>query len=429
MVPLSDTLNMPAEDRLLVALAEEQPLPAGVYYLRLRTPEGPGADLLLVISRVRLALQTSAAGMLIWATDVISATPAAGLPIVLYQDGALIQRGTTDLDGVWRIARANGAAGPRYIALATGDQRAIASSAWGDAISGTSGDSYRAWLATDRAAYRSGERVALAGLVRRAAGQSNELPPAGLEVQLTARQLGAPDLLYRQSIAIDATGLISASFVLPADARPGEYIVGTAISGAVFHTTFVVRAEIAPPLDLTIEAPGPLVAGAETTLPIELRTLGAVPIAGATVSWTLGIERMPFPTRADYSFGDDELAFERPAARSGSGVTDGAGLFSLVISNTVGSAVPLRYRLAIRATEPGGPSAEAERACWSCHRRSTLACAAQPRAARRAAGRDRGAGDQPRRPAGCRAQRLSFAVYRRTWVQPEAVGAGGSSNT
>ncbi|MFL5800768.1 MAG: Ig-like domain-containing protein, partial [Roseiflexaceae bacterium] len=428
VVPLTDTLNTVVEDRLPVALVGAQPLSPGVYYLRVRTPEGPRVDLLVLVSRVRLALQSSPAGTLIWATDVISATPVAALPVELYQDGALIQRGATGPDGLWHVARAGGAAGPRSIALATGDRPAIASSAWSDVAGAAPIDGYRAWLATDRAAYRPGERIAFAGFVRRVAGQSNILPP-GLQAQLTTRQLGAPDLLYRQTIDIGSTGLISASFALPAGARPGEYIVGAAIAGAIFHTTFVVRAEVDPPLDLTIEAPGQVAAGEEMSLPIMVRTPDGAPVAGAAISWTLGIERLPFPARADYIFGDDELAFERPETRSGAGQADADGRFSLAISDIITGAVPLRYRLTVRATEPGGPAIEAERSFLFLPSQvyagvrlpSRLLLAAQPGAIEVLAVTPQG----QLVPGAL----FELVVYRRVWAQPEAADSSGDPST
>ena len=51
-VALADQLNTPAEDRLPLA-ADGGGLPAGAYYLRLSTLEGPRADLLLLVARTR----------------------------------------------------------------------------------------------------------------------------------------------------------------------------------------------------------------------------------------------------------------------------------------------------------------------------------------------------------------------------------------
>jgi hypothetical protein len=86
-VPLADPLNQPVEERVPLATSMGDPLAAGAYYLRIRTPEGPRADLLTLISRARLTLQSSApvsgTAALVWATDIISGTPLAGLETAL----------------------------------------------------------------------------------------------------------------------------------------------------------------------------------------------------------------------------------------------------------------------------------------------------------------------------------------------------------
>ena len=71
-IALSDQLNTLVEERIPLALDPERSLPVGAYYLRLRSLEGPRADLLLLVGRTRLTLQTNEVDALIWATDVIS---------------------------------------------------------------------------------------------------------------------------------------------------------------------------------------------------------------------------------------------------------------------------------------------------------------------------------------------------------------------
>src|SRR5205823_3232587 len=77
------------------------------------------------------------------------------------------------------------------------------------------------------------------------------------------------------------------------------------------------------------------------------------------ISWTLDAERTPFPTTGDYTFGDAEREPVEATARTGAGQTDADGRFSLLISDTLASDLPLRYRLRADATEPGGTSASA----------------------------------------------------------------------
>jgi hypothetical protein len=358
VAPLTDTLNTPVDDRLPLALDGDRQLPPGVYYLRIRTPEGPRADLLLLVSPVRLALQTSPGGFMLWATDAISATPAAGVALALYQDGALLDRGTTDAHGLWRAGRATAASAHQYVALAAGARPAIASSDWGPSATQPA-DGYQAWLTTDRVAYRPGEQVALAGFARRTPGQSGALPPAGVQAMLAARQLGAPDQFFRQAIAISNTGVISAGFTLPSDAQPGEYILSATIGGTVFHTTFAVVTG-KPSLELALDAPKQVYAGEDAPLSLDVRAPEGPAIASATISWTLSAEPLPFPERDGFIFGDEEREPARPQARAGTGLTDAGGRFGLVITGTLAPDVPQRYRLVAEAAEPAGSSATAD---------------------------------------------------------------------
>jgi uncharacterized protein YfaS (alpha-2-macroglobulin family) len=356
---LTDTLNTAVDDQLPLALADGQPLPPGVYYLRMLSPEGPRADLLLLVSRARLTLQSSDAGVVVWATDIISATPIGALPLVLYQDGALIERGTTDSNGLWRSGRAPASAA-RLQVLAEGASPALVSDSWNDnGVAGASGRA-RAWFTTDRAAYYPGERVALAGFVRRVAAQTIALPPKDVAIALAVRQLGAPEPLYRATVTPTGTGLISSSFTLPADAPPGDYVLGATIDGALFHTTFAVRTQEAPPLTALLSTPALVAAGEPAPIDLTVHALDGSPVASAAISWTLSVERQLFPRYLDYSFGDDELATALPEPRSGIGRTDAAGRYGMAITDTLAGPRPLRYRLLARASDIGGLEATAE---------------------------------------------------------------------
>jgi uncharacterized protein YfaS (alpha-2-macroglobulin family) len=357
-MPLTDPLNHVVEARLPLTTGDGQPLSPGVYYLRMRSPEGPRADVLVLISRLRLTLQTSQSGVLVWATDVISATPVGGLPVALYQDGALIQRGVTANDGRWQIERAGAGPAPAYVALAGAGGPGIASSAWSDGSATSASPQYRLFLTTDRAAYRPGEQVALAGFVRQADGQSNALPPAGLAVLLTARPPTASSPIYREAVEVGSSGVISAAFTLAADAPPGEYSLTAAVGTDIARVAFTVQGpSVAHPLDVVVSPPSQRASGADAPVTIAVRTPEGVPVAGALISWTLKTEPWPFPDLGDYTLGDDEQAPAQIGTRSGTGRTDAGGQFSLIVTDTVATGAPMRYRVVARAREPGGPSA------------------------------------------------------------------------
>jgi alpha-2-macroglobulin len=361
---LADPLNQPAEERMSLATNAGAPLPAGAYYLRIRTPEGPRADLLALISRARLTLQSSApvsgTAALVWATDIISGTPIAGQPVALYQSGTQIELSTTDANGLASFTRAIGAARPDLVALADGGRFGIVSSAWGNTT--TAGrEQPHLFLTTDRAVYRPGERVELAGFVRVTSAPSGTLGLArAATVSVSVRAPAATGRIAQEELAVSATGVFSGGLMLSAGAPPGAYTVIATLDGASAQTNFVVQPDMPAPLLIAVQTPNPpLVAGAQTPLEVMVHTPEGLPVAGAPISWTLDAERTPFPVVGDYTFGDAEREPIEAAAHTGTGQTDADGRFSLVISDTLAGDLPLRYRLRADATEPGGPSASA----------------------------------------------------------------------
>ncbi|GAB4208224.1 MAG: Ig-like domain-containing protein [Roseiflexaceae bacterium] len=352
-VPLEDPLNQQINTRLTVAISAGVDLPAGAYYLRLRTPEGPRADTLLLLTRTRLLWQSGLSGALVWATDAQSGAARPGLPVALYQGGALLQRGTTDATGVWALSGL--AIDPRlpFVAVADGDGLAAVSSTGAPGLPAP--DPFLAAFVTDRASYRPGERVGLAGFVRTSGLAGLEVPPAGTPLTLSVRPAAALARLYEVTIPLSSTGTLSASFDLPADAPPGEYLAVAGVGATTATRRFVVLPPEPPPLLVQVLAPDGF-AGERVSARVQVQTPEGLPVAGATISWTLRAEPLALPAPPGLIIGDDE---RRPQPGTASGVTQTGpdGWATVVISDTAEARLaPLRYRLEVRATEPGGPA-------------------------------------------------------------------------
>jgi uncharacterized protein YfaS (alpha-2-macroglobulin family) len=343
------------------------PLAAGAYYLRIRSPEGPRADLLALITRARLTLQSSVppagatgADALVWATDIISGTPISELPVALYQSGTLIELGATDPSGLARFTRVAGAIRPELVAVADGGRSGAVSSAWGDA-GAASRARPRLFLTTDRGAYRPGERIDLAGIVQASGAPSGTLALArDARIGVSVRAPSPTGRIYQEDLAIGETGVFSTGMRLAPGMPPGIYTAVATIDGASAQATFLVEPERTAPLDVAVHTPTDGPAAGATPLDVTVHTIAGLPVAGATISWTLDAERAPFPARDDYIFGDPEREPAAVAARSGTGQTSADGRFSLVISDTLAGDTPLRYRLRADATEPGERVAAAE---------------------------------------------------------------------
>src|SRR5205823_5614235 len=129
------------------------------------------------------------------------------------------------------------------------------------------------------------------------------------------------------------------------DAPEGEYLLEAVLGNAVTSTTFAVRAEAAPALEVVVSAPAMSVAGDDVPVTVQAYTPEGLPVGGAMLSWTLNAERVEFPALDGYTFGDDERAFAPFATRAGAGRTGADGRFGLVITGTADGDAALRYRL------------------------------------------------------------------------------------
>lgn len=340
--PLADPLNTTVDERISITLDNDAPLPPDVYFMRMRSVEGAGADTVLFVSRATLSLHVAGDRALVWATDSVSADPLSDLPLALYQQGVLARAGRTDERGIWEIDLA-GINQRGLVAVSGGDQPALALPEPG--VTPARMPRYHVLLATDRTTYAPGDRVLLGGYVRQAGAQSLETPPPGLMLRLEMRDPSGTRV--DDMVAIDPSGMISSSLALAPNAPPGVYRLTMPDDGAGSTITFLVRA---PPsaLQLSLDGPMPDRSG------LVARTPEGLPVAGAVVSWTVDVEPVPPPVVDDFVFGRRE---ETPAAGwSGSGISDESGRVPINF-DAAQHAAGLRYRVRAHVTEPGGLTA------------------------------------------------------------------------
>lgn len=354
---LSDPLNEAAESPLPLRLSDGRAPEQGSYYLRVRSPEGPRADMLLLVSSARLALQRAGSAALVWSYGP-GGSPIAGLPIALYQDGALLQRGTTGPDGAWLASPPGGDPRRDYLAVAGGDAPALAVGGQAGAAQPEATPRYRAFLTTDRGVYRPGDEVRLAGFARVVDGSNLRLPPAGTSGTLSGRRVGSAVHFYEAPITLSPTGAVGGRFLLPADSPPGEYVASVAIGDQLLQRSFEVRSTRQASMQVAVESPARIVAGATTAIRIAVTEPGGLPLPGVVISWTISVERAGWPTLDGYTLGDPERLGALPPPRRGSGQTGPDGVLEVPIAATEGDGTPLRYRIVARAAESAGPTAE-----------------------------------------------------------------------
>lgn len=340
--PLADPLNTTVESRVTVALDDGSPPPPGIYFLRFRTPERVGTGVLLVVSRAALSLQVIGQRAIVWATDTVSTTVIPDAPLALYRQGSLIAAGRSDERGVWTVDLTGVL--PRDLLAFSGDLPALATP---DAPpQGAPAPRLRVVVATDRTVYAPGEQVSVRGFVRQNGGQSFDAPAPGQTLDLEVRNPAGHSM--RRQMTLDGTGVFEIALPLPIDAPPGVYRIVTPQDERGI-ATFRVEAS-ASPLRVTVDS---TVQGQNAALLVTVHTPEGLPVAGASVDWTIDHEPLPLPIDDDTVFGKPDP----PPSLSGADVTDNNGMLAI--------GVPFdpwhRYRFRARITEPYGPTFTIER--------------------------------------------------------------------
>ncbi|ABQ89505.1 Ig-like domain-containing alpha-2-macroglobulin family protein [Roseiflexus sp. RS-1] len=341
--PLTDPLNTVVEERVTVTLDGGAPLPPGFYFLRIRSPERAGAGVLLAVSRVTLSFQVVGQRAIVWVTDIASTSVISDTPLALYRQGTLIAVGRSDERGVWETDLSG--VNPRdLVAVAT----LLPAFATPEApVQSAPAPRLRVILATDRSIYSPGESVAIRGFIRQEGSQAFEIPDPGQSLDLDIQ--GPSGVRLRKRIVLDASGMIDATLALPANAPSGVYRL------------FTPRDERAA-LQFYVHPPSsPLRASitriTQDQVVVSVRTPEDLPIAGATITWTIDPEPILLPVRDDFVFSRPETPL---ASLSGVGVTNEQGMLTLALPSDW-----YHVRIQAQIVEAGGLAATLDRTIYT----------------------------------------------------------------
>ncbi|MCB0017856.1 MAG: Ig-like domain-containing protein, partial [Anaerolineales bacterium] len=311
----------------LLRLAGGEPLPTGFYRVVVDSPDHPAASstqdtLDFFVATTNLIIKSSASQSLIWATDLVTGEPVAGLPIRLFDQGMkLLATGQTDSSGLVTFEELPPLESYREsrIALAgeaDGDYRGLAYSHYSYELypNGVGIDTdflYQTgqplvYLYSDRPVYRPGQPVAFKGIMRIDNDMAYELPGPG-SVVATVRYFGQD--ISRQVLRLSATGSFTGSLTLPADALPGTYTLFVRPMGSaatIGNLAFSVAAYQKPTFSVTLHNEQPdRLQGDNGTVTVQADYYAGGSLNLAEVTWHLDASEQPFlppePYR-DYSF-------------------------------------------------------------------------------------------------------------------------------
>lgn len=342
-----------------------RPLPPGVYYLSLSSPDirdkaYAQQGMPLVVTRTNLVVKHGPKDVLVWATDLMSGQPVDSIPLKVYDgSGNVALEGLTNAEGVWRgqFAEGRDVWSPLIVVGGSGESLAVAVSSWSMGL-----DPWdfslpsESWLApyvgyfyTDRPIYRPGQTVYFKGIIRADDDAHYSLPDIG-PLQVTASDPQG-QLFYSQTLQVSDLGTVYGSLTLDENAPIGTYWINAVPAKAAetardgfkgiapsFGTTFQVAEYRKPEYEISVTTHQPeYVQGDRIEVAVLAKYYFGAPVANAQVRWNVVAQPYSFQWQGQgwYDFHDwDYWTSDDTGPRvvaSGEGTTDAEGRFAFTV--------------------------------------------------------------------------------------------------
>ncbi len=252
-------------------------LQPGAYLLELKG-NGATARFGFLVTRLGLIAKTSPNGTLLFATDLISGSPLAGVRI-----GSLPRSGSAVSDqqglAVWK-----GAANSTSLTGHNGDNLAFLELPTGEEV--TKAASLKGYIYTDRPAYRPAQDVFFKGVLRQRAGEGYQLPTLP-QVRVTIKD-DNDKAVCDSSFSVSAKGSFHGKCPLPPVPALGEYSITASGGGESWQGSFRVLEYRKPEFEVKAVADRRfLVAGDTGQIKVSGRYYFGAPVAGGKLVWRI----------------------------------------------------------------------------------------------------------------------------------------------
>ena len=282
----------------------------GVHVVKVSDEEELQATTLVIGSDLDAIVKASRDQLLVFAQDMTNGSGRAGARVLVAQNGEILLERETGDDGVlladWPSPRDPGS-GLSYLVI---DGPHVAGTGLGVPQEVAQGLAARAYIYTDRPAYRPGQEVSLRGVVREVAeGRYDHVPGASYRLEVVDSR---GRRLVEESVTLSEFGTFEASVSIDSGAPIGTYQVRLfQPNKSSFSGSFEVRAYQLQKVDLAIELPRTVYFRGETVEGKAIATYQyGTPLAGR------------------------EIVVQLPDGRSINGSTDEAGAFEFEFETT-----------------------------------------------------------------------------------------------
>ena len=224
----------------------------GLYVVKVTDEKTLQATTLVIGSDLDAIVKTSQDQILVFSQDMKTGLGRAGARVLVAEGGSVVLEGVTGQDGVllhdWKPARV-GNGRLSYLIL---DGKHVAGSGLGVPEQMAQGLTARAYIYTDRPAYRPGQKVSIRGVVREVAnGQYANVPMAVYRFEV-ADSRGR--LIVARPVTLSQFGTFHVALALDSAVPVGAYRVRVYQPGkSDFGGTFQVDSYQLEPIDLSFE--------------------------------------------------------------------------------------------------------------------------------------------------------------------------------
>lgn len=386
------SLNETVQKNIPLTGEDGGPLPGGVYFLTVDTPdvvyEGKGKFLdgrPLMVATDNLTFKSSHGNALLWLTNLTSGKPVRNAPIrVLDSVKQEVISGETDADGLFlfELPEKSDSKNPALYAISEDEQHfAFSSNTWSSGVSSWDfgiWDQYysrpaeaTAYIYTDRPLYRPDQPVYFKGIVRMENDLEYQLPPQRInEVEVIISSY--EEEIYKEKLPLSTYGSFDGKLVLDSGAALGAYSIQARFPDSkttIGAVNFTVAEYRKPEFVVDVSAaPVNVLVGEQFTATVSAQYYSGGALSGAAVDYLLYDEPYQFIPAGDlgnYSFYDDSERYNgagvMPAEQAerqvseGSGITDENGRLGLSLpAGQPSSATSRRVGVEITVTDLAG---------------------------------------------------------------------------